>query len=531
MRLVTTAATDCPSETVLSGYGRFREWQFSGCSNNPRSRDINEGQFKSLRDAYGCNETLYQEIYPKFQYVRDSKVASDQCGEEKHPNVTLHFNGVEITEPRSCYEAFGVWLSTCTDAPTPCPSNETTAEQDADTKTEVQRIIALRNAYDCSSDVSDKLYDYRPTVVEGQYVPANVSQEHVATCMAEKYLCLEPECDAVPAFFSTFNFPACTNDTLANAMKVGAFMGKYGGNAGAAYLAGYSCIQKAADFCTRATVFDSCPLLAQTLRPTEIPFSVDASMPKSQVQALGQLRSSTDALVECTNCFADLLSITATQSTGALKNYTLKQSMSRDDAAVSLMTVSCATGAADETCAATRADLDQLLWDMWYQANLTERRDEGRYQGAYHVSQFDLAKHAYEFTVLYNGSLDGGYEQTDEPIIPALSHRLVSTIYKALRDAELKVYTMGMPRFDNTFIFDLTLFLSFCFPAILGFMQILLTFQIVAEKATNMRELMVMAGLQRRPYWVINWLYGYFLFLCQGLISFPQSNLQLYLSQ
>ena len=36
----------------------------------------------------------------------------------------------------------------------------------------------------------------------------------------------------------------------------------------------------------------------------------------------------------------------------------------------------------------------------------------------------------------------------------------------------------------------------------------------VAEKATNMRELMVMAGLRRRPYWVINWLFGLIIHVC-----------------
>ena len=69
-----------------------------------------------------------------------------------------------------------------------------------------------------------------------------------------------------------------------------------------------------------------------------------------------------------------------------------------------------------------------------------------------------------------DGTLYGGYDQTNEPIVPALLHRMSSTIYKAVMGVELKVYSMGVPRFDNAFLLDLTVVLSWVFPAMLGFL-------------------------------------------------------------
>ena len=55
--------------------------------------------------------------------------------------------------------------------------------------------------------------------------------------------------------------------------------------------------------------------------------------------------------------------------------------------------------------------------------------------------------------------------------------------------------------------------LSFCFP-----LQVML---LVSEKSQHMREVMTMSGMRRAAFWLINWLYGYFLFLCQVLIPLP----------
>jgi len=90
---------------------------------------------------------------------------------------------------------------------------------------------------------------------------------------------------------------------------------------------------------------------------------------------------------------------------------------------------------------------------------------------------------------------------------------MMSLIYNQAIGTQLKGYVMGFPSSPHSFVQQWALFLSWVFAAILGFMQIIITSQIVAEKATNMREIMTMSGLGRRPYWVITWLYSYCLYL------------------
>jgi len=52
-------------------------------------------------------------------------------------------------------------------------------------------------------------------------------------------------------------------------------------------------------------------------------------------------------------------------------------------------------------------------------------------------------------------------------------------------------------------------------PLVLTFFFPLHVMLLVSEKQQYMREVMTMTGLRRSAFWLINWLYGYFLFLCQ----------------
>ena len=125
----------------------------------------------------------------------------------------------------------------------------------------------------------------------------------------------------------------------------------------------------------------------------------------------------------------------------------------------------------------------------------------------------------FDYTILYNGTLRPSYDMTDEPVVPALAHRLASMLYmNSHHPSELYLYSMDFPEAPNTYLLDLTLVLTWVFPAVLGFLQVVITFQMVAEKATNMRELMVMAGLKRGPYWIISWGYGYLLYLGEVML-------------
>ena len=515
-------AADCPTQEAVDELSRFEGYAFAKCSNlgivqlGPEDETI----FTRLRTQYECNNTFYEDIYDKYEYVRQAQSALDTCDREK-PNVTFNFAGAQVTQQLECYSAFGIWAQTCTNRPSRCPRTTTTSDEDADALTEVEEIVRLSEVYGCSSDVGSLLNDYSSTpLTQGGVtvlIAANISKPHVATCMSNKYMCPSPRCRGVIAYLNMIDdsYPPCTNDTLANQMEIAAYLSTYGYDLTAAGYNALNCQEEAADFCARDTVFRECPNIAQKLRNTEFPFSVDlaGSMTAAEVASLGELRHSTDNLAGCTDCFAALLDDSVTVARGALANFTLRQNMGDEDAAMSLMNVACATGEGSAPCTATRAELDAKLIDMWYKANMSEEGEGGRFQGAYHVSRFDHTTRTYEYTALYNGTLYGTYDDETEPEIAALLHRMSSTIYKSIKGVELRITSMGYPGFDNTWILDLTLVLAFVFPAVLGFLQIMVSYQIVAEKATNMRELMVMAGLGRRPYWVITWLYGFLVYL------------------
>lgn len=104
-----------------------------------------------------------------------------------------------------------------------------------------------------------------------------------------------------------------------------------------------------------------------------------------------------------------------------------------------------------------------------------------------------------------------------EQEVGALVNRLAATVYANVVGGKLEVDRMSYPTECHAFMPDFTLVASWVFPAVLGFMQIVLTYQIVAEKSSNMRELMTMAGLSRRPFWTITWLYGFSLYMVEIL--------------
>ena len=535
----------CPSRRELEDSGRFNSWVFSeGCSNIAVQQisQAEKATYASMRSRFGCDDDFYNQIVPKYQYVKDADVAADRCplsGAQGDPNVTLVWNGFNVTREMGCYEAFGTFRATCTKLPPEgCPNNDTKGLQDGEL-TEMGTVLSYEQTYGCSTGISSKLNDFTQMTVEIMGVPvilpANVSKPYVAQCISENFLCKTPECEGVPAFLQgQGTYPTCTNDPIANAASMNAFLARFNYNPSAAAFGANDCLTRAAHFCKYDVAFRECPGLVSELRTTEFPYSVGPSMTSANIASLGEIRHSVAPLTACTDCFADLLNLSAVSASGALGEFTLKQAQSRDEAAMSLVTVACAKemeGSA--ACDASRADIEALILQHWYFANFSSRDyggggrggwgpappSAGRYQGAYHIDQFDTSTHTYEYTAYYNGTIGSTYDEYGEPQIGALLHRMASTIYKNIKGIELKVVTMGYPSFDATYMLDFTAGMAgFIFPAVLGFLQILLTFQIVAEKATNMRELMVMAGLGRRPYWTINWLYGYMCYLLEMVL-------------
>ena len=105
----------------------------------------------------------------------------------------------------------------------------------------------------------------------------------------------------------------------------------------------------------------------------------------------------------------------------------------------------------DGSCEATRRDLDDYLYDAWYES---ERDDieyagdpeltmlnEGSYQGAFHFSKWMTSVFQFEYTALYNGSfwstrinsVFSSFEDQSQPEVPAMMNRIHSVLYAALR--------------------------------------------------------------------------------------------------
>ena len=47
------------------------------------ARSINVPEYSELRDTYGCNQTMYDEIHPKFDYFRSALAFIASCPSER----------------------------------------------------------------------------------------------------------------------------------------------------------------------------------------------------------------------------------------------------------------------------------------------------------------------------------------------------------------------------------------------------------------------------------------------------------------
>merc|ERR1719238_1086169 len=182
-------------------------------------------------------------------------------------------------------------------------------------------------------------------------------------------------------------------------------------------------------------------------------------------------------------------------------------------------------------CASTREELDAHLYDIWYYANRTEQDyrvsrwggsfASGAYLGAFDFQKWNLVAQEFAYTVLFNGSISPQQAQDNyEPEVPAMAARLHAALYKKLHPAAAEGHgiwaaKMGYPT-KNTLLAgaDFSAFIApFFLPLVLSLVMILFAQLLVAEKAQRMREVMVMCGLQRGPYWMINWTYNMFIYL------------------
>ena len=214
------------------------------------TRARSQARFLELRGDFGCNESFFQQILPKYEYIRAGQEASDVCGIDE-PNVTFTVSGIETTAPLGCSSALGIFVGGCTAYPQTCPSNST---NDDDEESEVMKVMRLKSLYGCSAEAGDILADYNPTTIDfGGFpvtFPANVSQDHVTNCLSEKYMCTKSDCEGVPSFLalSGFAYPLCSNETAVQSSQLSAFMAANGAGAGSKAI---QCINEAATFCSQ----------------------------------------------------------------------------------------------------------------------------------------------------------------------------------------------------------------------------------------------------------------------------------------
>mgnify|MGYP006193032719 CR=1 FL=1 len=161
-------------------------------------------------------------------------------------------------------------------------------------------------------------------------------------------------------------------------------------------------------------------------------------------------------------CIYDL---TPAAAVGTLANFTTRAVSPALDRALSLPTVECiapAPSLSDTNCTATRSQLEEDLYAIWFKANITDplrtsssyegggtaftsfspgKVGEGAYQCAYNWNAFELDSTGapadfsprIDLEVMYNGSVTRGFNPPREPEAPACYDRAISAIFSRLR--------------------------------------------------------------------------------------------------
>jgi len=315
------------------------------------------------------------------------------------------------------------------------------------------------------------------------------------------------------------------------------------------------CLADGSQFCTGTVIIDECPNSLDVFQSKTLPVGASAAEP-----AIGGLMYEPESVADTTcradgDCWERLQNLAPTVKRGVLGNFTLREGLGDTNQVLGAPNVTCqqAEGAASGACEVALAELNVALYDKWYDSGRADidydeddeggRREqladslEGAYEGAYFFSGFSLPSLAFAYTTLYNSTYWGGFDTTRfyfnrEPEVGALGARLHAAIAKTLLGESAEgqailaagydgtpVLHMDFPRLSRTWATSWESFidhyvvmfvLSFCFP-----LQVML---LVSEKQQYMREVMTMTGLRRSAFWTINWLYAYFVFVCQMTI-------------
>ena len=316
----------------------------------------------------------------------------------------------------------------------------------------------------------------------------------------------------------------------------------------------FECLGLAVPYCMSTEIISECPATLDLMRAKTIPFSSEAGTADLGKLTYEPSSVSRDCL-EDESCYQKLQELEPSAQAGVLGNFSLWSQMSQTNQRLSAPNVSCAFAdsgdmgsgyESDGVCAGSLAELNQLLYSTWYHANRSDidyepenqwvgpdLNLEGAYEVASHYSAFSLADLDFEHTVLYNGTYSAGYPQVKEQgqdfdpsfvesSIGALANRVHAAIATAIGAAgfeNVELRHMGFPSKSRTFTISYEFAVDvWVVPFVLSFFLPLQVMLLVSEKSQYMRECMTMSGLRRSAFWVINWLYGYFLFLCQLIV-------------
>ena len=440
----------------------------------------------------------------------------------------------------------------------------------------LRSVLELETKYKCAKGADDRINGFATGGFFTGIKSITDSDWHVVDCMATRMCSRSTFCGATADKVATFgsmgstaiaanggNFPQCSAGSgygpdpnpLVQAAALGGWLSSAATNA-ENFGKEFECLSEAYTYCRMSEAVTQCPGLVQEAMPKKIPFSVDPSMPWAEVEALGSLRydpSELDPTTCAPNCFGAMLALSPAESSGALSRFNIEKGDNDIARGISYVDVDCIknpkmTKAGNKRdCALTREDLDRALYEHWSSANRSDQNyidresplwfvaalQEGAYQGAFHFDAFSLPSLTFNYTVLYNGTFwpdqlvnelgFGGFFVDYE--VGSFMHRINAAIYKATSgypNAELDGSTMSFPSAASKFS-------GFNFVRLIGpFMLVLLAsilfpvmcWALVSEKSAKLREIMVMSGLQRKQYWLINYMHWFGVYMLQAVVVF-----------
>ena len=526
-----------------------------------------------LLPRFGCNVTLFEEVYNAYTYLRDEPTIDDVCKVDGRPNFTFTLPGassaLNLVERSNvaCEEAIWLYKASCTNVPATrpafCPYNDAQAKAINRTATKFGCVADAGNRtaqYDWAqywrSDGFGYAYPWQP--VPAEKLP-------VFACMAQQ-MCASG-CNATVGRLHELAqpYPLCaamSTAPLSGAAYAARVASYYATSNGAEQDSDESCRNAAFQMCRVQEAYNVCPGLVPKMKG--LPFS--SSLPADELAGLGALKydpaPSVDrsACASSGTCLSEWLDAPPTVSSGTLAGFKLRSGMkdastreathrlSSGEGSTQMTCVGGGGGGGGGSCGASRTSLDSHLLGVWRRANWSEAfpewepRDpfgesfkEGAYQGAFHFARWATsgASPTFDYTVLYNGTwfpmqiieeFGFGYF-FNRPEVGGLMHRLHAAIYRELSgdsSAELIGATMNFPRAVKVWdALSLMRFLGpIAFVLMTTIMYPIVVGRIVSEKQSRMREIMVMSGLRRAPYWFINWIHALMQYLWQCVLVF-----------